>query len=356
MIPLDIFEPTKTRTFTYYDRCAIRLDEDEMTAVRLRISVAIQRTPVSRSLNLKYPYSKEFFGYFQSFHANRLYGEAPINYSNQFVYDYWNQHGTLAHQITSVLEKLSVFFQVSAQFQDFLLDTPITESATDYESIILSMRRLTEGLTYEESSLVNDLNPGNNRVNTFNHPFDLIRLKFPFGTVFGVGIESWQAGNTGLGADLGNPATADEDDQTNPNNENPAPSGGANNPLSPYGANPPPSSPIDPSLDPNDFSNAPPPIGGGGSISLQGWQSPTIRGQQTATVFITCPAGSLPEALPSAANVQQVINLGVRQVPADSQLRVLRSQVLSVFPETQGINTNINPRGGCPYGGLINDV
>ena len=258
MIPLSIFEPTKTRSFNYYDRCAIELDADEMKSARVRISVTILATPLFRSLNLKYPFPKEFYGYGQAFLLQEHYADFPINYTGACIWDWQNEHGILAHQLTSIAQKLKTFCQVSSQFQRFILPLG-DEVAARYDALDAVLANFTEGLTYEESLGTADGNPSNDRVNAFEHPFNLLRFRFPFGTVFNIAIDSWQPGNTLSGSLYGYPEATPPYDTGNPSQNIPTPSEGANNPANPYGAEPPDSSPYDPNLDPGDYSNAPPP-------------------------------------------------------------------------------------------------
>jgi len=119
MVALNLLVPTKKRSFIFYDRAAILLDPDEMAAQRVRISVEIFASPVSRSLNLKYPYSKEFYGYAQGFFTGVLTHEFPINYSTQYIWDYWNEHATIASQLASIFARLQQFLLASIQVQTF---------------------------------------------------------------------------------------------------------------------------------------------------------------------------------------------------------------------------------------------
>ena len=262
---LNLLVPTKRRSFTFYDRAAILLDPDEMSAQRVRISVSIFATPVSRSLNLKYPYSKEFYGYAQGFFTGELTNEFPINYSVQYIWDYWNEHATLSHQLADVFQKLELFLRVSGLIQIALV-TPVSVSlAANMLQALNIIRNLTNCITIDTQSLTDEVEEGSRFLNTFVHPFDLIRFKFPFGTVFTVNIDSWNLENT---ADGTTPPPWPEElpyNPANPNDSPPESTPGLKDPENPYGAVPPDSSPRDPRLDPNEFSNAPdptpPPIG-----------------------------------------------------------------------------------------------
>ncbi len=332
MTVLDLLTPTKSRNFTFYDRCAILLDPDEMSAQRVRISLTILGSPLSRSVNFKYPYSKEFYGYAQGFWLNTLVEEFPINYSNQYIWDYWNQHSTLAYQFTNVLQRLTKFFVSTIDFETFLLvaGSPITTELATARTEVSSLT--SEGFTVETTSPITDSNPANDTLNTFVHPFDLIRFKFSFGTVFAVGIDSWNLGTTFSGT-TPPPYPAEVPYPTeNPNGITPFPTPGGNNPDEPYGVNPPESSPLDPRLDPNDFSNAPDPLPPSGTINLQGWSIPAIAGFQSAAFAVGCPAGSLAESIFTLAGVQNAVNLGVKPIRVDAQGRASGADVLAAFP------------------------
>lgn len=265
MIPLKIDSPTTIRDFTYYDRCAIRLTPAELRSVRLRVSVTILATPLSRSQNYKYSYPKEFYGYGQAFSKNTLIKEFPINYVSQYIWDYWNQHLTIAHQLASIFQKLADFGKVSIDFQEFVLPQGDSGDGNNLPASRLKQQTLTEGLTLEESGGANDLLDPNNYVNSFNHPWDLLRFKFSEYTVFSVAIESWEAGPTSGGSSANSPAEDPLYDPANPSGNSPTPSGTNRDPENPYGPESPDSSPRDDTLDPSDFSNAPdPPLPGGG--------------------------------------------------------------------------------------------
>lgn len=259
MVALDLLTPTKTRTFTFYDRCAILLDPDEMTSQRLRISVNIIGTPISRSINFKYPYNREFYGYAQSFWLNNLIHEFPINYTSQYIWDYWNEHATLAHQYTSALQKMSQFLSGAIDFMQFVL-VQGSAIAVKLESSRPEVESLPKGGFLEEGfGIPFDNNPANDIVNTFVHPFDLIRFKFTFGTIFAVAIDSWNLGVTYSGSQPQPYPETPPYPTENPNGLPPFPTPGSRDPDNPYGQSPPDSDPFDPRLDPDDFSNAPPP-------------------------------------------------------------------------------------------------
>ena len=101
---------------------------------------------------------------------------------------------------------------------------------------------------------------GDRILNTFVHPFDMIRFKFVFGTVFLVDIESWNLVDTT--GSFSPPPWPEElpYNPANPNDLPPETTPGGADPENPYGAIPPESSPRDPRLDPNEFSNAPDPL------------------------------------------------------------------------------------------------
>ena len=260
MVPLNLLVPTKTRNFTFYDRAAILLDPDEMSAQRVRIAVSIFATPISRSLNLKYPYFKEFYGYAQGFFAGELTHEFPINYSVQYIWDYWNEHATISHQLSSVMAKLRLFLLASIEVQAAIANTLDPTLALLIESTIPFIDAFTDGLTFDNVVPPQPVGIGNRFLNTFVHPFDLIRFKFIFGTVFQVSIDSWNLGDTVGGAV---PPPWPEElpyNPQNPNNQPPETSPGSADPEDPYGLAPPESSPRDPRLDPDEFSNAPDPV------------------------------------------------------------------------------------------------
>lgn len=332
MVRLDLREPTLIRDFTYYDRAAILLTPEEMTSQRVRISSYILGTPISRSLNFKYSYPKEFYGYVQAFWRNTLTNEFTISYPEQYLWDYWNEHSTIAHQLSSVFQRLSLFNQIALDYFSFVSveGSPLQQAL---EAAKLEQSRLALGLTDDNSLLpLPDIVSTNDVVNTFIHPFDLIRFKFPFGTIFAVRIESWSLGDTFGGSPVELPNEDPDYPTTNPSGDSPAQTPGASNPLQPYGNAPPPSSPIDPRLDPNDFSNAPPPPTGGGTRSVQGWQIPAIPGQQIAGVAVGCPGATIDISLGYTTGIQNAVSLGVVAVTADANGRVLGSDVLTAFP------------------------
>lgn len=329
---LDLYKPTLTRDFTYYDKCAIKLTPAEMVSTRVRITVAIIRTPLYRTLNLKYPLPKEFYGYGQWFSVNTLIGESAINYYRSIVWDYWNEHAVIAHQLTNVFQRLSKFITASIDAQVFLLPqgSPSAQALSDMRP---EQQRLTEGLTLEKLGLpFNDGIPGNDFVNTFVHPFDLMRFAFVFGTVFSVKIESWSMGNTLAGVAPGNPETNPPYNQPNANDSPPTPSPGAGNPQQPYGLVPPISSPIDSSLDPNDFSNAPTGSPTTSTVRVQGWRVDAIPGVQTFGYVVTCPAATLAIAYPPFAGVRNPVDLGTAIINVDGSGNLDGAQVIAAFP------------------------
>lgn len=332
---LSLFEPTNERTFTYYDRCAIALDTIEMKAVRLRVKLEILATPLYRSQNLRYPYYKEFFGYVQTFFQNIYVGEIPIHYPQSFIYDCWNQHALLAYQFAIFLQNSKRGVWASHR----LIALQVFPQATDV--IAELVQTLSQTLDVDAGFIA--ATPGNiplldgssSFINTFNSPINLLRFRFDTGTVFRVTIQRWTLPITEEGTSVGNPEVADPYDESSPNKSTPAPSGNRAPNGEPYGVSPPPQSPIDPSLDPDDFSNPPLPGGGGGTVALQGWQVPAIAGVQSAGFAVTCPAATLGDAVTGLANAQNVTNLGVKPFQVDAQGRVLASEVLAAFPGFQ---------------------
>ena len=332
MIPLKIDVATTLRTLTYYDRCAIRLTPEELRSVRLRISVAQLVSPLKRSQNFKYPYPKEFYGYAQAFSRNILIEEFPVNYTSQYIWDYWNEHLTLAHQLTSVFQRLAEFAKVQLDYIEFVLPPAGEGDQFGVQAARAKIQKLTEGLTLEEGGFPNDLLPNNDYVNSFNHPWDLIRFRFPFGTVFAVAIESWEAGATSGGSSSNTPAQDPTYDPTNPAGNAPAASDPSGDPNNPYGANPPASSPRDTTLDPSDFSNAPDPSNSTGTRNIQGWFIPGIPGLQAEGYAIGCPAGSLGESIPPLVGIQNPVNLGVKPITANANGLISGAEVLAAFP------------------------
>jgi len=349
MVPLDLLVPTKTRNFTFYDRAAILLDPDEMSAQRVRIAVSIFATPISRSLNLKYPYFKEFYGYAQGFFAGELTHEFPVNYSVQYIWDYWNEHATISHQLSSVMAKLRLFLLASIEVQAAIANTLDPTLALLIESTIPFIDAFTDGLTFDNVVPPQPVGIGNRFVNTFVHPFDLIRFKFIFGTVFQVSIDSWNLGDTVGGA---SPPPWPEElpyNPQNPNNQPPESSPGSADPEDPYGLAPPESSPRDPRLDPDEFSNAPDPAPPSGTVELTGWRWEAIPGVQGASLAIGCAGIAFAALDPNFGVVQGVINIGTRTV------NLLPSGALdpvsfgAVFPEFNA-NANVLRVGACTTG------
>lgn len=294
MIPLNIDIATNIRTLTYYDRAAIRLTPDELKSVRLRVSVAQVVSPLNRSQNFKYPYPKEFYGYAQTFSRNLLMDDIPINYTSQYVWDYWNHHLTIAHQLTSVFQRLKEFALVQLDYTEFVLPPAGEGDQFGVQAARAKIQKLTEGLTLEEGGFPNDLLPNNDYVNSFNHPWDLIRFRFPVGTVFAVAIESWNAGNTDGGSSSGTPPTPPNYDPTNPSNNSPGRSDPDSDPGNPYGVNPPASSPLDPTLDPADFSNAPTPPPPDSGECLRVFGDVEIAGVDSAPRAVDFTFGAYP--------------------------------------------------------------
>jgi len=122
------------------------------------------------------------------------------------------------------------------------------------------IEKLTAGLTFDTVPEGSPVGIGDRILNTFVHPFDLIRFKFVFGTVFLVDIESWNLVDTT--GSFSPPPWPEElpYNPANPNDSPPETTPGGADPENPYGAIPPDSSPRDPRLDPNEFSNAPDPL------------------------------------------------------------------------------------------------
>lgn len=348
---LDLLVPTKIREFTFYDRCAILLDPDEMAAQRVRISIRIIGSPLVRSRNFKYPYSKEFFGYGQGFWLNAMVEEFPINYSSQYVWDYWNEHATIAHQLTNVFDRLTPFLLGTISFMNFLL--PLGGVLTEQlEEARLVLANLTTGLTKEINPLSSpDGLSDNNSLNTFVHPFDLIRFRFMQGTIFAVGISSWNLGDTYGGSTPTEAPGVPPYPTENPNSEQPIATPGANDPQNPYGASPPPSSPRDPRLDPDDFSNAPDPAPPTGTILLQGWEIPLRPDNiQPAGFLIGCPAATLALSFPPFANVIDSIDRGVFPFVVDANGFPSDAAILAAFPGFRFGDNNLVPNESCGYG------
>lgn len=353
MAVLDLNAPTLTRNFTYYDRAAIKLEPQEMTSVRLRLSVSILRSPLSRSLNFKYPLAKEFYGYIQMFSSNNIINESPINYPRAIVWDYWNEHATIAQQLTGTLQRLSRFLVRTIDFEVFLLleGSPLAESLT---LIRPEMEQLAQAFVLEASgSPIRDSFAFNDFVNTFQHPWDLVRLRFTFGTVFTVKLESWVLGNTLEGSAPGLPSPNPPYEQPKADDAPPSKSPGSADPNAPYGINPPGQSPIDPDLDPDDFSNPPQPPTGGNTVNLQGWQIPGIPGVQSAGFAVGCPAANLGASIPGLAGAQQVVNLGVKPLATDDQGRVSAAAVLAAFPGFQFGSNTFAADNSCGVNGVV---
>lgn len=251
-MPLDIFEPSRSRPFTYYDRAAIKLDTLEMNSVRVRVTVTIQRSPLELSKNYKHPIPESWFGYVQGWFQDNHVWSKPIQYGQSIVYDYWNEHGTIAHQLIE-------YFRRQIKIVNAMADG-IKELDISFDARVAIADAIEE---YIESLLCFELPVGDNEnfyVNTFNQPVNVFRFNFPPGTVFDVRIDSWLMDSQFIDLLPGNPhveepfgANAPYDDQS------PLKTPGGTDPNTSYGPEPPESSPFDPTLDPRDFSNAPPP-------------------------------------------------------------------------------------------------
>lgn len=333
MTVLDLFNPTLSRSFIYYDQCAIALDADELVATRIRVSVNILASPVGRSRNLKYPYHKEFFGYCQTFWQNTLLDEYPINYVSQFLIDHWNQHATLAHQITEVLDRSGFISESDIRF---LIDTyPDYPRIADLAEALLKAVRIAACFKI-------DLPGGESFINTFNLPFNLLRFKFPFGTVFNVTIDTWTM-IAGEDSDFlpGNPNTSQPYDTDNPNGNSPDQTPGNRNPEQPYGPNPPESSPLDPDLDPNDFSNAPEPEPPEPRVSVRGWFLPAIPGAQSEGYVIAGSDVASLQDVPGFAFASGEADLGTACVLRDSNGGADGNALSAAYPGfLPGIHTN----------------
>lgn len=260
---LDVFNPTQTRTLTYYDRCAIQLSPYEMQASRLRIQVRIFASPLFRSRNFKYSLPKEFFGYAQTFFQNVLVDDIPISYGRQYIYDYWNIHGTLSHQIVDVLSRLQPDLIASSLVQ--IVDSPNPGGAAleALQGAIELLSELTRCFTVEFPT-------GDTFINTFNSPINLLRFNFPLGTAFSVTLDSWSL-ELGVDGSLpGNPNVAEDYDPENPKDDLIEKTPGQPDAENPYGEFSPPQSPIDPELDPDDFNLPPNPPQEGYQVRVVG--------------------------------------------------------------------------------------
>lgn len=349
---LNLFEPTRERELTYYDRCAIAFDEVEMRAVRVRVKLTILATPLYRSQNLRYPYYKEFYGYMQSFFQNIYVCESAIHYPEQFVYDYWNQHALIAQQIAVYIQKTTpgvdaVHRAIGAmalpQFSDLALEIA--------QSLTLTREAISGFVTQLPGVLV--LSDGSTSyVQSFVLPINLMRFKFEVGTVFKVLIQSWTLPITEDGTSTGNPEVAAPYDTDNPNENAPAPSGDRAPGGEPYGATPPLQSPRPPELDPDDFSDAPPPGPPAGTIALQCWQWQAIPQQQAASLLVGCPAGSLAASAPDYSYIQNSVSLGVQNIRIRPDGFVSREDLESLFSPFDGGNNNL-VAGSCGVNGSL---
>lgn len=253
MPTLNIFEATRERTFTYYDRCAIALDAGEMTAARVRVLVDVVGSPLSLSQNFKHPVPESWFGYAQGWFQEFQVWDVPIKYPRQVVWDDWNIHGTLAHQLTEVYMQIHLILDVLMTAER---EAPgVVDGVIDLLNFFIDNR--LERLFCLVLDVPNDILPP--FINTFQRSVNVIRFNFPPGTVFNVIIESWNMGETEDGIQEGNPVTDEPYDAFSPQEYLPDRTPGGSDPESSYGSNPIPSSPIDPLLDPADFSNAPDP-------------------------------------------------------------------------------------------------
>lgn len=332
MPALNIFEPTQERFFTFYDKCAIRLDATEQTSCRIRISVTILGSPLSRSVNFKYPYPKEFYGYAQTFYLTALYEEFPISYQNQIVLDYFNPHTALAHQLTDVFQRMAVYFSTLATG----VATIAASMALDVVDVLLDAAleifKLAFCFTLEIGGGEPDVDYSTDFLNAFQVPWNLIRFRFPFGTVFNVSIECWNLGQLQSGGLGGNPETDPPFDTDNPGSSSPFPTPGANDPAMPYGESPPESSPLDPTLDPDDFSNAPDPVPEGRTTMLESWTFPAIPGFQPQATAVGCPAATLADSIPILADIQNSVSQGVFIVRLDAMGNANQQDVLDGAP------------------------
>lgn len=274
---INLFQPTKVREFTYYDRCAIAFDSDEMAGVRVRVFLEILGSPLERYVNLRYPVYQSFYGYFQTFWQGWIVDTKQIEYPKTLVFDYWNEHATMANQLVSVFQKLRKVLYAYLIWDVGVISTsdivlPLLTLA--YQGLLEEtyplLLTLEKGLTEEVVSGSSDEDATNDYVNTFQTPINLVRFRFPVGTVFRVRIESWRLGLTEDGTRDGNQLSEVPYPTTNPNPVPPEKTSGTSDPLNPYGAAPPPQSPLDPALDPADFSDAPPPDNAGLCLSVIG--------------------------------------------------------------------------------------
>lgn len=325
-----------------------------MKSVRLRVKLTILATPLYRSQNYRFPYYKEFYGYMQTFFQNIYVGENAIHYTESFVYDYWNHHGLLALQIAIFLQNAKrgewashrlIAAQVFPEYTDLIAELTQTLTQTlDMDAGFVFA--LPQGITLSDGST--------SYINTFNSPINLLRFKFEIGTVFKVVLQSWTLPVTEEGSSLGNPEVADPYDTTNPNGNTPNPSGGRDPLGQPYGQSPPSSSPLDPNLDPDDFSNAPDPTPSGGTTLLQGWSIPAIAGVQGSGYPVGCPAATIGESLGDGLSYQNVQNLGTAPVRIDAQGMVSNEDIAIAFPNFIAGNHFFGADGRCGVTGTRN--
>lgn len=271
----------------------------------------------------------------QSFFNNVYVDEVAIHYTESFVYDYWNEAAYLARGHAVFIQNLETVLAPLYTILGSLLGAALEAVLAILEDANAARVKLSSGFVSPVPGGLSLSDGSTSYVDVFGTPVNLLRFKFEVGTVFKVTIQSWAAEVTEEGLSTGNPEVAEPYDTSNPNGNQPAPSGGRAPAGYPYGLTPPPQSPRNPTLDPNDYSNAPDPNPGGGTVDIQGWQITAIAGVQSAGYAVGCPAGSLAESIPSLAGIQNPINLGVKPVRVDAQGRVSASDVLAAYPGFQ---------------------
>lgn len=287
----------------------------------------------------------------QTFYLAALYEEFPVTYQGQIMLDYFNPHTALAHQLTDVFQRMALYFISLGNAVAALTSAVSLELAQALLDVVIQTFNLAFCFTLEIEGGSPDTDYTNDFLNAFQIPFNLIRFRFPFGTVFNVVIESWNLGNLQTGGLPGNPETDPPFDTTNPNELSPFPTPGGNNPEAPYGDSPPESSPLDPTLDPDDFSNAPEPPPEPDTILLQSWFIPGIPGQQSEGVAVGCPAGSLAESIPSLSGVQNSTSQGTFPVRIDEDGVICAQDVLAGAPGFT-FSDNVFSAAGCGVNGL----
>lgn len=251
-MPLDVFVPSQSRPFTYYDRAAIKLDALEMVSVRVRVTVTVQRSPLELSKNYKHPIPESWFGYAQGWFQDNHVWSKPIQYGQSIIYDYWNQHGTIAHQLIEYFRK------------QIAIINAIADGLAELDISFIAREAIADAIDeYIGALLCFELDIGDDEtyyVNTFNQPVNIFRFNFPPGTVFDVRIDSWLMDSQFADLLPGNPHVEEPFAPSAPyDDQNPLKTPGGTDPNTSYGPEPPESSPLDESLDPRDFSNAPPP-------------------------------------------------------------------------------------------------